>query len=104
MIPYSHLLVFFLAPLHLTGEGIYSLSAVKQVKATEAFLSYDEETRQCQNKEKVQDCWSRNFLQAAQDICGCMPFQIREVLGFRCNIFLYSNSKTLFLVSIKQNK
>ena len=35
----------FLAPLKLEGEGIYSLSDVKEVAGTASFLRYDEETR-----------------------------------------------------------
>ena len=35
----------YTAPLQLNGEGIYSLSDVKQVVGTEAYLKYDDETR-----------------------------------------------------------
>ena len=34
-----------LAPLKLEGEGIYSLSVVKEVAGTASYLRYDEQTR-----------------------------------------------------------
>ena len=35
--------------------------------------------RQCQNMEKIEDCWSRNYLLMIQDTCKCIPFSIRQV-------------------------
>ena len=33
--------------------------------------------RQCQNIEKIEECWSRNYLHMIQDTCKCIPFPIR---------------------------
>ena len=60
-----------LAPYHAFGPGNYILTAVKQMSATEGFLSMSEEKRQCK-KEKFESCQKRLFQEGIKK-CGCTP-------------------------------
>lgn len=68
-----------IAPLLMTGEGVYSLSAVKEVSATDAFLSYDESVRGCQNIESLQNCQTKALIDEIDQDCNCMPFHMRNI-------------------------
>ena len=70
---FSHVL----EPVQLIGEGKYNLNALKEFEATESFLSMDQATRKCQNKESLDSCNTRHYLAALVDQCGCLPFNIR---------------------------
>ena len=69
MIPY-------LEPVMLYGAGEYNLNVVKEVKATKSFYTLDETVRQCQNKESMEQCRQRIFLETAMNDCKCLPFKI----------------------------
>ena len=60
-----------LAPYHAYGPGNYILTAVKQMSATEGFLSMSKEKRQCE-KEKFEACQKRLFQERVKQ-CGCTP-------------------------------
>ena len=56
---YFHLLIDF---LKLPLEHEYNLNVVKEIKVTESFLSLDESTKGCQNKETLKVKNTRKIL------------------------------------------
>ena len=60
-----------LAPYNAFGPGNYILSVVKQMSATDGFLSLSSEKRECE-KEKFEDCQRRLFQEATKS-CRCTP-------------------------------
>ena len=60
-----------LAPYFAHGPGNYVLSVVKQMSATEGFLSMSPEKRECE-KENLESCQKRLF-QERINKCGCTP-------------------------------
>ena len=68
--------VVFPAPLELYGEGNYAISDVKEVKATEAFLELDVQTKRCQEKESIEACSSRLHLSMIRKQCQCIPLNL----------------------------
>ena len=58
------------------GGGIYKLTAVKEMKATENFLNLDDRKKNCQNKETLEKCTSRNGLQDMIHKCGCIHYKM----------------------------
>ena len=60
-----------LAPFLAFGSGNYILTVVKQMSATEGFLSMSKEKRESE-KEKFEACQKRLFKERIQK-CGCTP-------------------------------
>ena len=60
-----------LAPFFAHGPGNYVLSAIKQMSATDGFLSMSKEKRECE-KEKFESCQKRLFQERVKQ-CGCTP-------------------------------
>ena len=69
---------YFQVSVILYGEGQYALSNVKQIDATEAFLSLDEKTRGCQNEVTLEDCWMKIYLKDGMDRCKCIPYSLKN--------------------------
>ena len=69
---------FYSVPLKLHGENHYSLTAVKNVKITNSFMTLDQSVRKCQIEEKLYECTSRKYLDLVYDTCGCVPFSIKN--------------------------
>ena len=67
-----------LAPLILSDEGNYALSAVKEIEVTDDFLGLKLSKRKCQNDEKYEDCTTRKYLQKIQSHCQCIPYQLKN--------------------------
>ena len=68
----------FLAPFHGYGGGNYKLTSVTEVKVTEEFLGFDEETKKCQNKTRVHDCQQEKFLFDFTQKCQCIPYHLKN--------------------------
>ena len=66
------------APLKLNGEGTYALSAVKEIKVTDDFLSLDMATRKCQEKESFEDCITMQYLRRVEQECNCIPYRLKN--------------------------
>ena len=60
-----------LAPYSTFGPGNYILTSVKQMSATDDFLSMSKEKRKCE-KEKFESCQARLFQERIKK-CGCTP-------------------------------
>ena len=70
-----------LAPYEAFGPGNYILTAVKQMSATDGFLSMSKEKRECE-KEKFEDCQKRLF-QERIERCGCTPQSLIPALKLK---------------------
>ena len=60
------------------GAGTYLISSVKKVDGTESYFAFAEETGLCQNKERVEDCLEKDFLQQGMTKCKCIPYRLRD--------------------------
>lgn len=70
--------MIFVAPVDLSGRGIYQLSSVKKVEVSDAFLGLNIETKKCQNRETFEDCQTKMFLTKLHEYCKCKPYNLRE--------------------------
>ena len=61
----------------MKGEGKYNLNNIKEIELTESYLGLNMEVKKCQNKEDVNDCTTRKFLESVLHQCRCLPFSIR---------------------------
>ena len=71
-----------LSPYIGFGGGIYKLTDVKRMKASNDFLKMPLKNRKCE-VELYEDCRTRNLLEE----CNCVPW---EVPGFQVDILFYS--------------
>ena len=78
-----------LAPYHAFGPGNYILTAVKQMSASEGFLSMSSEKRKCDN-EKFEDCQRRLFQEGIKQ-CGCTPQSLIPSLQDQSQVLLFPN-------------
>ena len=60
----------------LIGEGEYNLDALKEIKVTDSYLGLDENVRGCQNKESLDNCKTKHYIETLLQKCGCLPFSI----------------------------
>ena len=67
-----------LAPYSAFGPGNYILTSVKQMSATEGFLSMSEKKRECE-KETLESCEARLFEERVKK-CGCTPQSLLPAL------------------------
>ena len=67
--------------MRLYGEGSYAISAVKAMSVTEEYLGLDEDVRNCQIKEDFENCTTRQYLNAVQKLCNCVPYPLRHLVS-----------------------
>ena len=61
----------------LTGEGQYNINSLKEIVATDSFLSLDENIRGCRiSGESHDDCTTRLFIDNMRQTCRCLPFSM----------------------------
>ena len=58
------------------GAGEYNLNVVKEDTATKSYYTLDENVRQCQNREPLEQCRQRIFLETALTKCKCLPYRL----------------------------
>ena len=75
----SHLNI--VAPIVLSGEGLYGISDVKEVKVSKQYLSLDSDIRKCQNVENFESCTTRHLLDDVQKQCNCIPYPLKKLIG-----------------------
>ena len=78
-----------LAPYQANGPGNYILSSIKQMSATEDFLSMSFEKRQCV-KEKFESCQQR-LLKGAIRHCGCSPQNLIPLLRDHIKVISFNH-------------
>ena len=84
---HNHVFPFYIEPLKLIGEGKYNLNAIKVIKVTESFLGLDRSHKDCQSTEELDECTTRQFLDAYLDNCGCLPLSI----WIKENVFIFKS-------------
>ena len=85
----------FLDPVTLSGEGEYNLNILKEIKATESFLSLDQNKKNCQNVEPYDECTTRQLSNQIKEKCGCLPLSIGVPDIVKLNIIWYLFNKTI---------
>ena len=70
-------LILFSEAIKLVGEGEYNLDSLKEIKITESYLGLEESVRKCQDKEPLNNCTTRHYIDNLKTKCGCLPFHIR---------------------------
>ena len=75
---------YFLEPLLLKIGNEYNLNNVKEISVTDDFLSLDKTIINCQNKESLEDCKTRKYIDILLEQCKCVPFAIRNYNEVRC--------------------
>ena len=99
-----------LAPLEIYGPGEYALTDVKEIDVTKSFLSdLSIETRECQDKDTVESCQTKNFLEDVQKDCKCIPFGLKNysipqkgaIKVFKMSLLQMSDMVLHSLVSLK---
>ena len=78
---------FYWRKCKLIGEGQYNLNAIKVIKVTESFLGLDRSHKDCQSTEELDECTTRQFLDAYLDNCGCLPLSI----WIKENVFIFKS-------------
>ena len=61
----------------MVGDGQYNVNNVKELKVTESFLGLNEEVRDCQDKEAIQNCTTRQYIHTILEECGCLPINMK---------------------------
>ena len=56
----------------------YNLNNVKEIYATDDFVTLDKTIRNCQNDISLQDCQTRKYIDEMVKNCKCLPFGIRN--------------------------
>ena len=95
-----------LEPLHLELENEYNLNVVKEISATELFLSdslfMDKDVRKCQDDETIDECVTGKYINDLKDKCKCLPLNLRineeviKVIISGSHFNFISNSRFLF--------
>ena len=66
-------------------DGSYRMINVKKLVGTDSFMAMSDEDRGCQEKT-LQDCSAQFFLERIKQSCGCVPWDLKNVL--RVGLFL----------------
>ena len=51
------------------------------MSVTEEYLGLDEDVRNCQMKEDFENCTTRQYLNAVQKLCNCVPYPLRHLVS-----------------------
>ena len=54
------------------------MTAFTEIKAKESFHNLHENVKNCQNKETLLECKTRNYLKTGLDRCKCVPYTLRN--------------------------
>ena len=72
-----HALVNILEPLHLELENEYNLNVIKEISATDSFMSMDKNDRKCYNDETFDECVTKKYIHDLKNNCKCLPLNLR---------------------------
>ena len=59
---------------------------MKEIKVTDDYLGLDENIRQCQNEEAFERCQTRQYLDAVEMQCKCIPYALKYILKYKSNL------------------
>ena len=72
-----YFVLFTLEPIKLAIGKEYNLNNLKEIQVTEDFLSLDKSVIGCQNEGSIDECKTREYIDALMSQCKCLPFSIR---------------------------
>ena len=75
---------YFSEPVKLKGEGKYNLNNIKEIKLTESYFELGMDVKKCQNKEDVNECTTRQYINQFLHQCECLPFSINSSKNVIC--------------------
>ena len=85
----AYLIIFLiLEPLKLEVGNEYNLNNVKEIEVSDEFLTLDKSKINCQNKESLQDCITKKFMNSLSEECKCLPFGIQN---YRTVVIYFKN-------------
>ena len=62
------------------AKGSFSLTALKRITATKAFLDMKDFVRGC-SLQNYEECQTEMLLKSSEEICGCLPWGLSPALG-----------------------
>ena len=71
-------------PIHLELENRYNLNVLKEITASNSFLSLEKDVRKCQDVETFNECVTTKFIHDLKSMCKCLPLDLR--LNMKLNI------------------
>ena len=54
---------------------------MKEIQVTDEYMGLDENIRKCQNKETLEDCTTRQYIDTIQKECNCIPYSLKGIMG-----------------------
>ena len=78
-----------LSPFTDNKAGKYALSSLKKISGTENFMNLDKRVKKCQ-EQTYENCQTAKTLQALQEKCSCLPFELKNVLEVQVACMIYS--------------
>ena len=57
-------------------ENEYNLNVVKEISATDSFLSMDRDVSKCQDDETFDECATKKHINHLKDKCKCLPLSL----------------------------
>ena len=81
-------------PIHLELENRYNLNVLKEITASNSFLSIEKDVRKCQDVETFNECVTTKFIHDLKSKCKCLPLDLR--LNMKVNIRLLGTFKVPF--------
>ena len=85
-------------PLKLSVDKQYNLNNIKEISVTKDFLTLNDDVTNCQNIESLQECQTKQNIDAHYGQCGCLPFSMGIV--DRVNILKYKIFVTQIFIMI----
>ena len=84
--------------LKLSVDKQYNLNNIKEISVTKDFLTLNADVTNCQNIESLQECQTKQNIDAHYGQCGCLPFSMGIV--DRVNILKYKIFVTQIFIMI----
>ena len=69
-----------LASFSENSDGIFGMTALKNMTGTDSFLELSDDIKSCQT-EYFEDCQTKRYKETVLEKCGCVPWALNKVLG-----------------------
>ena len=61
----------------MIGDGEYNMNILTEIKTTDPYLGLDQNIKKCQSTEALNNCTTRQYLNALLNQCRCLPLNLR---------------------------
>ena len=68
--------IFFEDPLELSLNYSYNLNVLSEVSVTNSYLSLEESVINCQEKDSLVNCITKNYINNLKKTCRCLPLKL----------------------------